>query len=123
MKLETIAQGDSCRLEGPRNSWAIHTEQAWSVFYIKLESTSNSRPQIPGVDFSKYSILAVFMGEKNNGGYSTEITRVLQNGKNVEVYVQETSPKPGDRNGQALTQPYHIVKIPKADGKVEFKYL
>jgi|SRR3989344_1075102 len=122
-KLETVAKGDNCRLEGPRNSWAIHTEQAWSAFYVKLESASNSGLQIPHVDFSKHSVLAVFMGQKNNDGYSTEITTVLQNGKDLEVYVQETSPNHGDRNSQTLTKPYHIIKVPKAEGKVEFKYL
>jgi len=121
LKLETIAKGNYSGLEGPRNSWVIDTQQAWSAFYNKLESKNILRPTAPSVDFSHYTILAVYMGQKSSGGYSTEISKVLQNGKDLEVQVQEFSHS--NSMSMALTQPYHIVKVPKAEGKVEFKYL
>jgi len=75
----------------------------------------------PKVNFSNETVIAVFMGEKNTGGYSIEITKIIDNGNNVIVYVNETSPKPDDIVTLALTQPYHIVKIKKILGLVEFQ--
>ena len=123
MNLETVAKGMYCGLEGPQNTWEIKTEQAWSAFYAKLESRSNPRPVTPSVDFSKYQILAVFMGEQTSGGYSTEMTGVVKNEDNLEVQVQESSPGDDDCCSAAFTQPYHVVKVEKVKGKVEFRYL
>ncbi len=123
MNLETVAKGNYCRLEGPRNQWVIKTEQAWNIFYNALEKQSNPRSPTPHVDFSKYAVLAVFMGQKSSGGYSTEISKVLQNGNNLEVHVQESSPSADACTTMVLTQPYHIAKVKKVEGKIEFKYL
>ena len=123
MNLETIAKGVYCGLEGPQNTWEIKTEQAWSAFYAKLESRSNPRPSTPPVDFSQHAVLAVFMGEKQTGGYFTEISKVLQNGDDLEVQVQESSPGDDDCYSQGDSQPYHLVKVPRVKGKVEFRYL
>lgn len=122
MKLETIAKGYYCGLEGSRNNWIINTEQAWSAFYVKLESRSSPRPPTPFVDFSKYTVVAAFMGEFPTDGYSTEIHKVLQQGKKMEVQIQESSPGEDDCCLQAFTQPYHVVKVEKVEGKVEFTY-
>ncbi len=76
---------------------------------------------IPKIDFSKETVIAVFMGEKNTGGYSIEITKIIDKTDKVIVYVNETTPKPGDLVTLALTQPYHIVKTKKILGPVEFQ--
>lgn len=122
MNLETLAKGDYSGLQGrPRQEFVIRTQQEWSDFYRALVSRSSPQPSTPTVDFDQYTILAAFMGEKNKGGYATEITSVVKNGDNAEVWVQEISPV-GGRNTMALTQPYHIVKVPTVKGKVEFIY-
>ncbi len=122
MELETLAKGKYCGLEGPRNQWTIKTEQAWNDFYTKLESRSCPQSTTPFVDFSKYMVLAVFMGQKATGGYSIEINKVLQKGNTLEVRVQEYSPTAGCVTSMATTQPYHVAKVEKIKGNVKFMY-
>lgn len=75
----------------------------------------------PKISFSNETIIAVFMGEKNTGGYSISIERISNEGDMVFVFVKETSPQPGDLVTQALTQPYHIVKTEKVTKQVKFQ--
>ena len=123
MNLETLAQGAYSGLQGRnRLEFVIKTQQEWSDFYRVLTNRNHPQPPTPSVDFDKYTIVAAFMGEKNNGGYTTEITKVVKDGTGARIYVQESSPA-GGRSTMALTQPYHVVKVPKLSGKVGFNYL
>jgi len=67
-------------------------------------------------------VIAVFSEEKRTGGYGIEITRVEENLEKgqMEVFFLETHPSPNSMVTQALTQPYHIVKLKKVDIPVVF---
>ncbi len=67
-------------------------------------------------------VIAVFSGEKRTGGYGIEITRVEENFEKglLEVFFFETHSSPGSIVIQALTQPYHIVKLETVDIPVVF---
>jgi len=62
-------------------------------------------------------IVAVFLGEKPTGGYKVEITAIEEDrGKGrLRVVVRERKPPAGAMVIQALTQPYHIVRVKKID--------
>jgi hypothetical protein len=69
-------------------------------------------------------VVAVFLGEKPTGGYAIEITRAAKTDRGIEVGYTEQTPAPGAMTIQALTQPFHIVRIPKSDGdEVTFRRL
>lgn len=72
---------------------------------------------VPKVDFSTKAVVALFMGQKNTGGYSIGIKSVTINGDVAEVAILET--KPDGMATMALTQPYCIAAIPKT-AKVKF---
>ena len=67
--------------------------------------------QVPKVDFSKERIVALFLGQKNSGGFSIKVTDVSENAGKIYVSVQETVPKSGEMATMAITNPYTIVKI------------
>ena len=78
----------------------------------------------PSVDFSKEIVVAVFMGQRSTGGYSTEIVgyRSASPGlKDVIVEYRETAPSRDAIAAQVLTSPYHIAVIPKQTGTVTFE--
>ena len=75
----------------------------------------------PPVDFSKETVISVFMGEKSTGGYSIEIVKIVEQTDKIIIYVRETSPKPGDIVTQAFTYPQHIVKTEKLTKRVVFQ--
>lgn len=73
--------------------------------------------QIPDVDFSKSRIVALFMGEKNTGGYTIGIDEIKAEKDKVIIKVKKTYPK--GMATMALSQPYMIAKI-NTTKKIEF---
>lgn len=74
----------------------------------------------PEVDFSKEMVVAVFMGEKNTGGYQVRIVEVRQSAGQVEVVTEEKTPPEGSMVIQVLTAPAHLVVVPRSEGPVRF---
>lgn len=91
----------------------ITDEPAWRSNWQQVSARMVPLPDAPVLDFAGQSVVVASLGEKNTGGYSVEVTGVeLVNGK-LKVTVHESKPGPGAMVTQALTQPYHIVRIPK----------
>ncbi|TDS55303.1 protease complex subunit PrcB family protein [Myroides indicus] len=69
------------------------------------------------IDFQQEEVLAVFEEVKTTGGYSIDITNVEEREKEVVVTIERLK-KGGDDT--VITQPFHIVKIPKINKSVVF---
>lgn len=72
----------------------------------------------PTVDFTNRNVVALFMGQKNTGGYSIGIKSVALDGNTAIVSVERT--QPSGMATMALSAPYCIASIPKAE-KTEFR--
>lgn len=68
---------------------------------------------VPKIDFMQNSVVALFMGEKNTGGYSIGVRKVAVVDNTVVVKVLKTSPE--GMATMAITAPYCVVAVPKAD--------
>jgi hypothetical protein len=66
---------------------------------------------VPTVDFSKNNVVALFMGQKNTGGYGISVRKVSVSGNEATVYVKTTTPE--GMATMALSAPYTITIIPK----------
>jgi PrcB C-terminal len=67
------------------------------------------------VDFDREMVVGIFLGEKSTGGYEIEIVRAEQGDSSLYFYYREKSPPPGAMVTQALTQPFHLVRVAKYD--------
>ena len=65
--------------------------------------------EVPKVDFSKSRIVALFLGQRNSGGYEIKVKNVEEKAGKIVVTVEET--KPEGMATMAITNPYTIVKI------------
>ena len=79
-------------------------------------------PEPPYIDFEKYMLIGVFMGNKPTGGFSIEIEKIIEKDKEISVHVKEESPGKNCVVTMAFTQPYHIVTLLKSDKKIKFYY-
>lgn len=121
LSLETLSR-DAYSGHELRKNYIITDAATWKDIWAETLSDHPQMPEVPGVDFSTEMVLAVYMGRKTSGGYSTTIERVVETDDKLEVFVKETRPGRGMMTTMALTNPYHAVKIQKSDKKVEFKY-
>jgi anti-sigma factor RsiW len=95
---------------------SVQTEEQWKTLWARH---APGRP-VPAVDFSRFSAIAVFAGEKPTGGHAVAITGVgVQNGETVVSY-RETPPQADAFTAQVLTSPYHIRLIPRSS-RIRFK--
>ena len=107
---QTIDKGSQSGLREPLQA-IVRGPAEWKTLWQKHASTKPNPPPAPAVDFSKDIVAGVFLGEKPTGGFDVEIVRVDQTGAAVVIEYREKSPLPGSFVTQALTQPFHIVKI------------
>ncbi len=124
---ETIEKGEYSHYSenhaGNKSSgyFVLNDKESWEKFYVDLRGSPTIDLAVPPVDFSASTVIAVVMGQKSTGGYSIEITKIVEGGTNLLAYVNETSPGRGALVTEALTQPYHIVKTQKITKPVEFQ--
>lgn len=95
-----------------KQNTVIKNSLDWNELMDKINSVNNvtERFSETNIDFSSYTIIAVFDEIKMNGGHSIDITDVTENDKNIIVTVENLL-----TGGMTtvITQPFHIVKIPK----------
>jgi hypothetical protein len=85
----------------------IQSEEQWSDFVIDSP---------PAVDFSRYSVVAIFAGERPTGGWSIRIKSVEQTERTCVVSYEVKGPPRGAIVTQAITHPYAVVQV---NGKCE----
>lgn len=66
---------------------------------------------IPKVDFEKNNVVAIFMGQKNSGGFSISIESVTMEDGTLNIKTKET--RPDGMATAVMTAPYTIAVVPK----------
>ena len=115
-EIATVAQGSRSAIEEPREA-LVRTAAEWRSLW-KAHGSSESAP---AVDFSKEMVAAIFLGTRPTGGYRVEITAARREGQSLVVDYIERRPGADAIVSQALTSPFHIVRLRKHDGPVTFR--
>ncbi len=97
----------------------VKGESEWDYLWDLTHRNLVPKPDLPKIDFKKEMVLASLMGERNSSGYKIEICGVTLEKGIIEVKVKNHE-TPG--NLTLMTQPYHMVTIPKYPYKIEFEH-
>jgi hypothetical protein len=112
LELQTIARGYNSGIT-ERESVLITSSDEWADHWRRHASIFVPPPDPPPVDFASGAVVAVHLGERRTGGYSVRVADArLENGE-LKVTAVESRPAPGAITTQALTQPYHMVRLPR----------
>lgn len=97
-------------------------EESFQKFWTDLFASEHKPdPDIPEIDFSEYTVIASLMGNQRSGGFLITIEEIAESEGITGVLIIEIEPGANCFVTGAITQPFHIVKIPKsADGDVRF---
>ena len=117
IEFQTIEKNFYSGIKDPQNI-LIDNANAWQELWDK--TTVWTPDELPHVDFTKSMVIAVYMGEKPSGGFDIEISALKESDDAVEVVTKLSIPESGQGVTQALSQPFHIIKIAKTDKKVTF---
>jgi PrcB C-terminal len=112
LSIVTVEKGDRSSIRGPLQT-IIRNQVEWQAFWKRHSSTDTNPAFTPSVDFDREIVVGIFLGEKSTGGYEVEIVRAERRDSSLYFYYREKSPPPGAMVTQALTQPFHLVKVAK----------
>ncbi|HJZ71972.1 MAG TPA: protease complex subunit PrcB family protein [Vicinamibacterales bacterium] len=104
----TIEKGEQSHIEDARQV-VVRTESDWTQLW---QHHAPDRPR-PSIDFSKDTVLGLFMGSRPNAGFNTTIVSATEGGGALIVRYTETRPARGTITAQVITAPYHLVAVPK----------
>lgn len=71
------------------------------------------------VDLTETMVLGAFMGQRNTGGYSIEVTKAIETDDALHLKVRLTSPGPSCPVTLAITSPYEVVALPAVGKELE----
>ncbi len=90
------------------------------MVYNVINEGKTPELKTPIINFEQETVIALFLGEKNSGGYSIDVEQIKTIHDKVNVVYKITSPKAGEMVTSVMTQPYCIVKIPKTLKEIVF---
>jgi len=98
----------------------IDNQNDWKDLIAQMNTVNNVSDHFSEteIDFSKYTIIAVFNDVKGSGGHSIDLD-IASTSKNTLVTVNYSAPK-GNATS-VMTQPYFITKILKTNLPIVFK--
>ena len=112
----TVSQGSRSAIEAPREVTA-RTPAEWQALWKQ----HGANEAAPAIDFAKEMVAAVFLGTRSTGGYAVDIRATRREGTALVIEYAEQAPGREDIVTQALTAPFHIVRLPRYAGDVRFR--
>lgn len=104
----------------PRQNIVLYNQSDWNNLIQKMNTVNPVSREFSetNIDFNNFQVIAVFDEIKRSGGHSIDITEITENEDTIVVRVQNLNTGGGI---SVMTQPYHIVKIPKSKKAVVFR--
>ncbi|HET8986165.1 MAG TPA: protease complex subunit PrcB family protein, partial [Trueperaceae bacterium] len=108
---ETIASGTQATgVQGARYQLISNQDQLIGV-WSQVHATQLQQPPLPRVDFQRETLVAIFLGQRNTGGYGVTVRRVSVEGNDLYLDTEFREPAAGAITTQALTSPWTLVRV------------
>ena len=100
----------------PQSNLVITNNTDWQNLMNQMNAVNNVTDNFTetNIDFSVYEIIAIFLDVKGNG-WEVSITDITED--NANIYVDKSEK---EYDNSVITQPFHIVRIPKSNKPVIF---
>jgi hypothetical protein len=115
LSFTNLAKGDMSGQQMSKQV-TVRTAAEWQALWKDHAPTE----KMPNVDFAKDMVVGIFLGSKPSAGHSVEIVAVRTDEKEFVVEYVQKQPGRGTMAAQILTEPYHLVTVPKHAGTVRF---
>lgn len=93
-----------------KKDYVIYNQTEWEALW-NISFGWGDLPPLPNVNFSISTIIGVYFGIKPSGGYSIQISSIIDTENAVIIYIREKEPH--GIVSAVLTHPFHIVKTEK----------
>lgn len=108
---EVMAQGTQASGFDERTFRFVQNERELIELWNRAWAGRLELPPVPGVNFRRETILAVFLGQQPTGGYGIEVADATLEGQELFVDMRFREPDPGAITTQALTSPWVMIRV------------
>ncbi|AZA73389.1 protease complex subunit PrcB family protein [Chryseobacterium indoltheticum] len=113
INFQLIGKGNLTGNYAAQQNTVITNTTQWNNFLSQIDG-QNNHPSAgfteTNIDFNQFMVIVVIDAVYPNGGHSVDIITVEENPQNIEIDVEKLLQ---GNVTTVVTQPYHIVKIPK----------
>jgi hypothetical protein len=121
IRYSTIAKDDNAPGIAHRINEVINDPISFERFWTGIYDGMDPIPDMPKIDFAQNMVIAVSPGQMLTGGYDAEIVMVQDKGDKLNVTVLLS--RPSGTVTEALTQPYHIIKLKKSTSPIIYRWV
>lgn len=89
----------------------ITNQQTWEEFWGKLHANKLPIPKTPKIWFGNEVIVYCVSGRRPTGGYHMVVKEAIAESQWILIKCYEYTPHPTEFVSQAMTQPYHVVRL------------
>ncbi|MBI5209380.1 MAG: protease complex subunit PrcB family protein [Elusimicrobia bacterium] len=102
---------------------AVRDAKGWAELWAEHLKGSPLALAVPAADFSKETVVAVFLGLKPTGGYKVELSlqQDPMDSSRLFVLYREVPPRTGAIVSQVVSRPFEIRKVRKVYASVVFE--
>ena len=115
MPIDTLVQGSDSQIV-ERREVVVRSANDWQMLW---KEHSSGPP--PPVDFSNSVAAGVFLGSRPTAGYRVDVVTIRVEGNAVVIEYRERAPAPGALVAQIVTSPFHLVRLPRNVGAIQFR--
>ena len=108
---EVMGQGNQAVGFEEQSFRLIREESTLRTLWNRAHGSQLQVPRVPEVDFSRETVVALFLGTKPTGGYGLEVVEVTLAQGELFVDVRTAEPSPDAITTQALTSPWVMVRV------------
>jgi hypothetical protein len=110
----SLGYGDSLNVsDGVAPTLMVAGTPSEAAQFTKLLHDQTLIKKIQGTDFNRELVIVVIRGTMASSGYSIQIQRIEGTSKAVRLIVKLTDPAPRQFIQPALTEPYHVIRVPR----------
>ena len=118
-RLQTIVAESHSGLVSARHE-VVRDAASWSRLWAEIHEQRSPAPSLPAVDFTREMLVVAALGTRPSGGFSVAVQKVVVHGDTLDVSVLESCPARAAMVTMALTQPVHVVRLPRIVGTPSF---
>ena len=120
VKFETIQSGPHSGIANALYT-CIDDAARWQAFWDVHANRALPRAPLPEVDFTRECVLVLALGQRPSGGWGVEVDAVRAEGGLCVVEARERRPEAGRPQTAIVTTPFVIVRVPRFEGRVEYR--
>ena len=108
---ETLANGTQASGFPSARFEMVQTENQLITLWNRAQTRLLQPPPVPVVDLARETVIGIFLGQRNTGGYGVSVRRVVVEEGELYVDVEVTEPGPGAIVTQAITSPWTLIRV------------